>query len=108
MLAAGMLGAATVVARDELSDASRPMQRERWAGVIDTVGGPMLAAALAATKYDGAVTCCGLVASPTLETTVFPFILRGVNLLGNLEGPVAYRARDRSLEGGRLDRKSVV
>ncbi len=52
------------------------------AGVVDTVGGPILATALKGTKYGGAVTCCGNVAAPNLELTVYPFILRGVALRG--------------------------
>ena len=77
------LGATSVVGREEVTDESkRPMIRGRWAGVVDSVGGPMLATALKATQYGGSVTCCGLVASPNLPTTVFPFILRGIKLLG--------------------------
>lgn len=76
------LGAAEVVSREDVTDRSRPMLRERWAGVVDTVGGDMLATAIAATKHSGCITCCGLVASPNLEITVFPFILRGVALVG--------------------------
>ena len=77
------LGAATVIHRDELNDTSgRPMLKERWAGVVDTVGGNILATAIKTTRYGGSVTACGLVASPKLETTVYPFILRGINLLG--------------------------
>lgn len=77
------LGATEVAGRDALHDpAGRALLKPQWAGGIDTVGGPMLATLLKATKYDGVVTCCGLVASPKLETTVFPFILRGVSLLG--------------------------
>lgn len=77
------LGAKTVAPRDELLDGSgKVLLRERWAGVIDTVGGPLLASALKAVRIGGSVAACGNVASPQLETTVFPFILRGVNLLG--------------------------
>lgn len=77
------LGAQTVIARDELVDtSSKALLRERWAGVIDTVGGPLLASALKAVRIGGSVAACGNVASPRLDTTVFPFILRGVNLLG--------------------------
>ena len=77
------LGAKTVVPRDDLVDASgKALLRERWAGVIDTVGGPLLASAIKAVCIGGSVAVCGNVASPRLETTVFPFILRGVNLLG--------------------------
>lgn len=76
------LGATTVVHRCQINDTPRPLLRERWAGVVDTVGGDLLATALAMTRYDGAVTCCGLVAGPQLNTFVYPFILRGVSLLG--------------------------
>jgi putative YhdH/YhfP family quinone oxidoreductase len=77
------LGAKTVIHRDELVDAGgKVLLRERWAGVVDTVGGPILASALKAMRLGGCVAACGNVASPRLETTVFPFILRGVNLLG--------------------------
>ena len=69
--------------RDDLADTTnKPLLRERWAGVVDTVGGPPLAAALKAVRYGGSIAACGNAASPKLETTVFPFILRGVNLLG--------------------------
>jgi putative YhdH/YhfP family quinone oxidoreductase len=77
------LGAKTVLPREELVDgSSRALLRERWAGVIDTVGGPLLESSLKAVRVGGSVAACGNVASPRLETTVFPFILRGVNLLG--------------------------
>ncbi|MGD2206156.1 MAG: YhdH/YhfP family quinone oxidoreductase [Anaerolineae bacterium] len=77
------LGAAEVVPRDKVLDASpRPLLKGRWAGAVDTVGGEYLATALKSTRYGGAVTCCGLVASADLSTTVYPFILRGVSLLG--------------------------
>lgn len=77
------LGAAAIVDRGELADDSgRPLLKPRWAGVVDTVGGDILATALKCTGYRGAVSCCGLVASPELHTTVFPFILRHVALMG--------------------------
>jgi putative YhdH/YhfP family quinone oxidoreductase len=77
------LGAAEVITREEACDTGpRPLLKGRWAGVVDTVGGDILATALKSTRYGGAVTCCGLVASPQLSTTVFPFILRGVSLMG--------------------------
>lgn len=79
----GDLGAARIIARDEVTaNFERPMLKERWAGVIDCVGGDTLVAALKSTSYDGAVTCCGLVGSPELNVNVFPFILRGISLLG--------------------------
>ena len=77
------LGATSVISRDETNDATeKPLLKDRWAGVIDAVGGNILATALKSTRYGGSVACCGLVASPELPTTVYPFILRGVNLLG--------------------------
>ncbi|MCP4044144.1 MAG: YhdH/YhfP family quinone oxidoreductase [Gammaproteobacteria bacterium] len=76
------LGATQIVGREEVIDTKRPMLKERWAGVVDVVGGEMLASAIGATKYNGAVSCAGLVGSPNLNITVFPFILRNVKLLG--------------------------
>ena len=77
------LGARIVLDRAEVDDQSgRVMLRERWAGVVDTVGGNILASAIKATRYGGSVAACGMVASGALELTVFPFILRGVKLLG--------------------------
>ncbi len=77
------LGAGTFLSREESVDqSSRPLLRERWAGVVDTVGGAPLATALRSTRYRGSVAACGLVASPNVATTVFPFILRNVSLLG--------------------------
>ncbi len=77
------LGAKSVIHRDELVDpSSKALLRERWAGVVDAVGGPLLSSALKAVRLGGSVAVCGNVASPRLDTTVFPFILRGINLLG--------------------------
>ncbi len=76
------LGANEVVGRETIIETQRPLLKEQWAGVIDVVGGDMLASALKATRYGGTVTCAGLVGSPELHTTVFPFILRGVSLIG--------------------------
>jgi alcohol dehydrogenase len=77
------LGAVEVIDRRELEDASaRPLLKQRWAGAIDTVGGVILATALRATQAGGAVAACGNAASPDLALTVYPFILRGVSLLG--------------------------
>jgi len=77
------LGAARCMGRDELGKGpERPMERARWAGAIDAVGGPTLAALLAQTDTHGSVAAFGLAQSHELHTTVFPFILRGVNLLG--------------------------
>jgi acrylyl-CoA reductase (NADPH) len=76
------LGAATIIDRAELAAPGKPMQSERWAGVIDSVGGPTLANAIAQTRYNASVAACGLAGGNELPTTVLPFILRGVNLLG--------------------------
>ena len=77
------LGAAEIISREEVNDElNKPLLRERWAGAVDTVGGTTLAALLKAAKRGGAVAATGLVASSELSTTVFPFILRGVSLLG--------------------------
>jgi acrylyl-CoA reductase (NADPH) len=77
------LGAKTVIHRDELVDSSnKALLRERWAGVVDTVGGPLLSSAVKAVRLGGSVAACGNVASSRLEMTIFPFILRGINLLG--------------------------
>lgn len=77
------LGAAEVIDRQAVTEnVERPMLSERWAGVVDCVGGETLAAAIKSTSYGGTVTCCGLVGSPDLPLNVFPFILRGVSLLG--------------------------
>lgn len=76
------LGASDIIDRSELSAAGRPLQKQRWAAAIDAVGGETLANVLAQTNYDGAVASCGLAQSADLPTTVMPFILRGVKLLG--------------------------
>ena len=77
------LGARSVIRREEAeSQAAKPILKARWAGVVDTVGGGILSQAVKSTLYGGAVTCCGLVASPNLSLTVFPFILRSVALYG--------------------------
>jgi putative YhdH/YhfP family quinone oxidoreductase len=77
------LGADKVITRERvLEGAERPMLKERWAGAVDVVGGETLAAAVKSTRYGGAVTCCGLVGSADLSMNVFPFILRGVSLIG--------------------------
>ncbi len=76
------LGADTIIDRAELSEKGRPLQKERWAGVVDSVGSFTLANACAQTRYRGAVAACGLAQGPDFNTTVMPFILRGVALLG--------------------------
>jgi len=77
------LGAKEVILRKDFDiENKKPMMKERFAGVVDTVGGNILAEALKVIKYDGVATCCGLTSSFELPTNVFPFILRGVRLIG--------------------------
>ncbi|MDM8536856.1 YhdH/YhfP family quinone oxidoreductase [Desulfobacterales bacterium HSG17] len=77
------LGVKKIISRDEfLEDTKSAMLKANWAGVIDTVGGEILATAIKSMKLDGVVTCCGNVASADLPINVFPFILRGVSLYG--------------------------
>jgi acrylyl-CoA reductase (NADPH) len=77
------LGAAEVLSREETSaESKRPMESERWAAAVDPVGGAALAYVLRTLKYGGAVASSGLTGGTDLHTTVFPFILRGVSLLG--------------------------
>jgi acrylyl-CoA reductase (NADPH) len=76
------LGAAEVIDRSELSGPAKPLARERWAGGIDSVGSTTLANILSMTKYAGAIAACGLAAGMDLPSSVAPFILRGVCLLG--------------------------
>ena len=76
------LGAAAVIDRAELSAAGKPLQKERWAGVVDAVGSFTLVNALAQTRYGGTVAACGLAQGHDLPATVMPFILRGVTLAG--------------------------
>ncbi|MBS0056327.1 MDR family oxidoreductase [Yersinia sp. Marseille-Q3913] len=76
------LGARRVLSRNEYLDASRPLEKQLWAGAIDTVGDKLLAKVLAQMNYNGTVAACGLAGGYTLPTTVMPFILRNVCLQG--------------------------
>jgi len=77
------LGASAVVDRGDVQDSSgKALLKGRFAAAIDTVGGPMLSSAIRSIRYGGAVTCCGNAASPDLQLTVYPFILRAVRLIG--------------------------
>ena len=77
------LGASTIAERASLAGApAKPLLGERWAGCVDAVGGDMLAHVLAQMRYGSSVAACGLAGGPALNTTVLPFLLRGVNLLG--------------------------
>ncbi|HKP79024.1 MAG TPA: MDR family oxidoreductase [Phenylobacterium sp.] len=88
------LGAVDFIAREELAAKGAPLQKERWSGVVDSVGGATLVNALAQTVYGGAVAACGLAGGADLPGTVLPFILRGVALLGvdSVMAPVARRS----------------
>jgi acrylyl-CoA reductase (NADPH) len=85
------LGAADVMDRAELSVPGKPLAKERWAGVVDTVGSHTLANACASTKYGGVVTACGLAQGMDFPSSVAPFILRGVTLAG-IDSVMAPRA----------------
>lgn len=87
------LGATTVIDRSELSAPGKPLGKERWAGVIDTVGSHTLANACATTRYGGAVAACGLAGGMDFPSSVAPFILRGVTLCGidSVMAPLAVR-----------------
>ena len=76
------LGASSVIDRNELSEPSKPLGKERWIGAVDSVGSQTLSNVLAQTKYGGAVSACGLAQGMDLPSTVLPFILRGVSLIG--------------------------
>ncbi len=85
----------TINREDFLKNITSPILKPQWAGAIDTVGGQILATAIKSIKPDGIVTCCGNVASPDLPINVFPFILRGVSLLGidSQNCPMEYRLK---------------
>ena len=104
------LGASAVIDRAELSAPGKPIGKERWAGVVDTVGSHTLANACATTKYRGAVAACGLAGGMDFPATVAPFILRGVTLYGidSVMAPLAVRREawerlGHDLEIARLD-----
>lgn len=109
------LGAQQVVDRNELAQPGKPLQKERWAGVVDSVGSNTLANACAQTRYRGLVTACGLAQGMDFPATVAPFILRGISLLGidsvmaprELREP-AWQRLARDLDPAVLDRMSKV
>ncbi|PWE00210.1 YhdH/YhfP family quinone oxidoreductase [Marinilabilia rubra] len=89
------LGASDIVLRNEIENMDqKPLLKPAYAGAIDTVGGTILENILKTTKSTGAVTCCGNVASPKIQLTVFPFILRGITLIGidSQNYPMKYRS----------------
>jgi acrylyl-CoA reductase (NADPH) len=104
------LGAAEVIDRAELSGPPKPLARERWAGCIDSVGSTTLANILSMTKYAGAVAACGLAAGMDLPSSVAPFILRGVCLLGidSVMCPIDPRKRAWSRLASNLDQAKLA
>ncbi|ARU31186.1 alcohol dehydrogenase [Sulfuriferula sp. AH1] len=104
------LGASSIIPRNELSTQGKSLGKERWAGVIDTVGSHTLANACATTKYRGAVAACGLAGGMDFPSTVAPFILRGVTLYGidSVMAPLSVRQEawsrlERDLDIAKLD-----
>jgi acrylyl-CoA reductase (NADPH) len=87
------LGASEVLPRSEFEEKARPLDKSRWAGAVDTVGGDILAKVLSQMHYNGRVATVGLAASHALNTTVMPFILRGVDLLGVDSVMIPYERR---------------
>ena len=104
------LGAASIIARGELDQPSKPLESARWAGAIDTVGSQTLASVLAQTRYGGAVAACGLAGGMDLPTTVAPFILRAVTLIGidSVQCPMARRLEAWRRLASDLDRKKLA
>lgn len=100
------LGASEVIDRASLSEKGKPLQKERWAGVIDSVGSVTLANACAQTRYGGTVAACGLAQGADLPATVMPFILRGVTLCGidSVMAPLETRENAWSLLSKHLDK----
>jgi acrylyl-CoA reductase (NADPH) len=104
------LGAAEVIDRSELSGPAKPLAKERWAGGVDSVGSTTLANVLSMTKYAGAIAACGLAAGMDLPTSVAPFILRGVCLLGidSVMCPIELRRTAWSRLANDLDRTKLA
>jgi acrylyl-CoA reductase (NADPH) len=104
------IGAAEVIDRSELSGPAKPLAKERWAGGVDSVGSTTLANVLSMTKYAGAIAACGLAAGMDLPTSVAPFILRGVCLLGidSVMCPIELRKTAWSRLGRDLDRTKLT
>lgn len=103
------LGASAIVDRAELSAPGKPLQKERWAAVVDAVGSHTLANACAQTRYGGVVAACGLAQGMDLPATVAPFILRGVTLAGvdSVMAPMALREQAWSRLARDLDPKRL-
>jgi acrylyl-CoA reductase (NADPH) len=104
------LGAAEVISRDELAQPAKPLAKERWAGGVDAVGSHTLANVLSMTSYGGAIAACGLAGGMDLPTSVAPFILRGVSLLGidSVMAPKAVRLEAWRRIGTDLDLRKLA
>ena len=104
------LGASEILDRAELAKPGKPLAKERWAAAIDAVGSVTLANVLAGTKADGAVAACGLAQGMDLPTSVAPFILRGVSLLGvnSVTTPQAKRREAWARLAGELDHDKLA
>jgi acrylyl-CoA reductase (NADPH) len=104
------LGAAEVIARADLTGPVRPLAKERWVAGVDTVGSTTLANVLSMTRYGGAVAACGLAGGMDLPTTVAPFILRAVSLLGieSVVAPIALRKEAWARLAKDLDRHKLA
>ncbi len=104
------MGASEIIARGELAGAPRPLAKERWAGAIDSVGGASLANILSMTRYGGAVAACGNAGGMDLPSSVAPFILRGVRLLGidSVKQPSAARVKAWERLARDLDRNKLA
>ncbi len=104
------LGAAEIIPRDELSGPAKPLAKERWAGGVDAVGSHTLANVLSMTSYGGAIAACGLAQGMDLPTSVAPFILRGVSLLGidSVMAPKALRLEAWKRIGTDLDHAKLL
>ncbi len=103
------LGASEIIDRNELSAAGRPLNKERWAGVVDAVGSHTLVNAIAGTRYGGTVTACGLAQGMDLPGSVAPFILRGITLAGidSVNAPMTKRIQAWSRLAQDLDLKKL-
>ena len=103
------LGAKLIIDRNELSEPSRPLGKERWIAAVDSVGSQTLVNVIAQTQYGGAVSACGLAQGMDLPLTVLPFILRGISLVGidSVMAPMNKRERAWSRLSTDLDMKKL-
>ncbi len=107
------IGAKEILSSVEADDQSgRPLLKPRWAGVVDTVGGNILSTAIKTTQYGGTVTCCGNVTSGELHTSIYPFILNGISLIGidsvNCPNPLRTQVWNKLASEWRLDHLETI